>query len=313
MTPPGQPPAYFVRLQTWAALLLPFGLLPFRTSFVFWVIAQALILICGWIWAARRFGIDAAVLAAMFPPAILGIGFGQDAVFVFALVLLSWVLFERGYGFTAGVFLGLCVVKPHLVFVVPLVLIVQQRWRILAGFACGGAIMVGGSVMLGGWHALPRYIAFLSRNAIAWRTERAVNVDAILISFGLPLQLRFILMAAVLAAAILACRRASWATGLTAAMLASFLIAPHTGTYDATSLMVAAWLTAFSAKTFAARALATAFFTPIPWLLQLLGPPWTGLPGLLLLGMLIALAWEPAGAVVRAALVRRIPAPATGH
>ena len=313
LIPPGWHPVYFMRLQTWAALLLPFGLLPFRTAFLFWVMAQALILLSGWIWAARRFGIDAAVLAAMFPPAILAIGFGQDAAFVFGLVLLSWVLFERGYGFAAGVLLGLCVVKPHLVFIVPLALTIQQRWRMLAGFLCGGTVMIGGSVVLGGWQALPRYAAFVRRESVTFRPESAMNVDAILLSAGLPLSLRFVLIAAVLAAVVLVCRRSNWSAGLMAAMLASFLIAPHTGSYDATALMVGAWLTAFSAPKLAVRALATAFFTPIPWLLQLLGRPWSGLPALLLLGLLLAMAWEPAGAALRSALVRRIPAVATGH
>jgi hypothetical protein len=310
--PPGQGPAYFVRLQTWAALLVPFGLLPFRTSFLFWVIAQASILICGWIWAARRFGIDAAVLAAMFPPAILGIGFGQDAVFFFGLVLLSWVLFERGNRFAAGLLLGMCAVKPHLVFIVPLALIIQQRWRILAGFLSGGTVMIAGSMVLGGWLALPRYAAFLGREAIQRRPEREMNVDAILLSMGLPLALRFILMATVLAATILVCRHATWSIGLTAALLASFLIAPHTGSYDATMLLVPAWLIAFSDQKPATRALATAFFTPIPWLLPLLDQPWTGLPALLLLSLLLALAWEPARAALRSAFAWRTPAAATG-
>jgi hypothetical protein len=301
---PGGHTAYFVRLQSWAAMLLPFGLVPFRTSFLLWVIAQAAILVSGWIWAARRFGIDAAILAAMFPPAVLGVAFGQDPAFVFGLMLLSWVLFERGYGFGAGLLLGLCAVKPQLVIVVPLALAIQQRWRILAGFLCGGAAVMGGSMVLGGWQALPRYAAFLGRlsGKLVLRPERAMNVDAILLSTALPLSLRYVLLAAVLAAAVLSCWHSSWSTGLTAAMLASFLIAPHTLSYDTTALMVGAWLTAFSASKLPVRALAAAFFTPIPWFLQLLDQPWTALPALLLLGMLFALAWEPAGAALRAGL-----------
>jgi len=294
LIPPGWHPVYFVRMQSWAALLLPFGLLPFRASFLLWVVAQALILVAGWTWAARRFGIDAAVLAAMFPPAVLGIAFGQDVAFVFGLVLLSWILFERGWGFASGLLLGMCAVKPHLVFVVPLAMLVQQRWRMLGGFACGGTLMLGGSMVLGGWNALPRYVAFLGRvsDALSRRPEREMNVDAILLSAGLPGSLRYVLMAMVLAAVLVACRRSDWATGMTAAMLASFLLAPHTGNYDTTVLIVGAWLTAFSAKKLPVRILATAFFTPIPWLLQLLDAPWTGLPALLLFSLLMALALD---------------------
>ncbi len=292
--PAGRYPAYFVRLQAWAALLLPFGLMPFRTSFVVWVMVQGLILGSGWIWAARRFGIDAAVLAAMFPPAILSIGFGQDTAFWFGLVLLSWILFEHGHPLGAGACLGLCVIKPHLIFVVPVALLIQRRWRMLTGFLSGCAAMVGGSMVLGGWQTLPRYAAFLrgAGGVLLNHHEGEMNVSSILINAGLPLSLRYVLMAAVVAAVVLACRGTGWETGLMAAMLASFLIAPHTGNYDATSLLVGAWLTVFRAATMPVRVLATAFFTPIPWLLQILDPPWTGVPALLLFCLLMAMAWE---------------------
>jgi hypothetical protein len=230
-------------------------------------------------------------------------------------VLLSWILFERGFGFLAGLLLGLCAMKPQLVFMVPLALLIQQRWRMLAGFAFGGVAMVGGSMLLGGWQTLPRYAAFLGRlsGALVLRPERAMNVDAILLSTGLPLPLRSVLMAAVLVAAVLACWRSNWSTGLMAAMVASFLVGPHTLTYDTTALMVGAWLTAFTATKLAVRALAVAFFTPIPWFLQLLDQPWTALPAVLLLGLLLALAWEPARAALRSTALRRVPAPATEH
>jgi hypothetical protein len=293
--PAGWHAIYCVRLQAWAVALLPFGLLPFKASFVAWLAVQALILIAGWIWAARRFGIDAAVLASMFLPALLGIVFGQDPAFWFGFVLLSWILFERGKPFGAGMSLGLCIVKPQLIFLVPIAMLIQRRWRMLAGFLSGCVVVVGGSMLLGGWNTLPRYAAFLGRvstaGALGVRHEREMGVSAILISAGLPLVLRFALMAAAGLALFVASRRSGWETGLAAAMLASFLIAPHTECYDATALMVAAWLMVFLGKTRLARTLAAFFFTPIPWLLQLLDQPWTGVPALLLMCLLSAIAW----------------------
>jgi len=294
--PAGWHAIYCVRLQAWAAVLLPFGLLPFKASFIAWLAVQGLILIAGWIWAARRFGIDAAVLASMFLPALLGIVFGQDPVFWFGFVLLSWILFERGKPFGAGMSLGLCIVKPQLILLVPVALIIQRRWRMLAGFLSGCAVVVGGSMLLGGWNTLPRYAAFLGRvsaaGAMGLRHEREMDVSAILISAGFPIVLRFALIAAVAVALLVACRRSGWEFGLSAAMFSAFLVAPHTETYDTTCLMVAAWLMVFLAKTRLVRTLAAFFFTPLPWLLQLLDRPWTGVPALLLLCLLMALAWE---------------------
>jgi len=302
--PAGWHPIYCVRLQAWAAALAPFGLLPFRAAFVAWLAVQGSILLGGWIWAARRFGIDAAVLASMFLPALLGIAFGQDPAYWFGFVLLSWILFERGKPFGAGLSLGLCLIKPQLIFLVPLALLIQRRWRMLAGFLSGCAAVVGGSMLLGGWNTLPRYAAFLSRvsaaGAMGLRHEREMDVSAILISAGLPLVLRFVLIAAVAAALLVACRRSGWEFGLSAAMLAAFLIAPHTETYDTTCLIVAAWLMVFLAKTRLVRTLAAFFFTPIPWLLQLMDQPWTGIPALLMLCLLGAVAWEQFRAAIPA-------------
>jgi len=295
--PRGWHPIYCVRLQAWAAALLPFGLLPFKASFIAWLVVQGLILIAGWVWAARRFGIDAGVLASMFLPALLGIVFGQDPAFWFGFVLLSWVLHERGKPFGAGLCLGACIVKPQIVFLVPVALIVQRRWRMLAGFVGGCIGVAGASMLLGpGWQTLPRYAAFLGRvsaaGAMGLRHEREMDVSAILISAGLPIVLRFALMALAGFALLLACHRSGWEAGLPAAMLAAFLIAPHTETYDTTCLMVAGWLLVFSGRSWPVRTLAALFFTPIPWLVQLLDAPWTGIPALLLFGMLLALAWE---------------------
>jgi len=295
--PAGWHPIYCVRLQAWAAALAPFGLLPFKASFAAWLAVQGLILLAGWIWAARRFGIDAAVLASMFLPALLGIVFGQDPAFWFGFVLLSWILFERGRPFGAGISLGLCIVKPQLIFLVPVALVIQRRWRMLAGFVSGCIAVVGVSILLGpGWQTLPRYAAFLGRVSVAGamglRHEREMDVSAILISAGLPIVLRFVLIAAVAGALLAACRRSGWEFGLSAAMLSAFLLAPHTETYDTTCLIVAAWLMVFLGKTRLVRALAAFFLTPIPWLVQLLDQPWTAVPALLLLCLLMAIAWQ---------------------
>src|ERR1700719_4251102 len=77
---PARPaPVFFVRPHVYAALLAPLALFPLRQSFIVWVVLQGCILIAIGIWAYRRFGPDALILLALFPPAILSIGFGQDA------------------------------------------------------------------------------------------------------------------------------------------------------------------------------------------------------------------------------------------
>ena len=132
----------------------PFALLPIRPSFVCFVILHAAVLIACWYWAYKRFGPDAVTLAALFPAAIMSFAFGQDVVLFLGLFVLSYYLFEQDRPLLSGFVLGLAFIKPHLMFLIPLVLIIQRRWanprRPGAGGSFGGRHIRGFGRFRGG-------------------------------------------------------------------------------------------------------------------------------------------------------------------
>jgi len=287
---------YFVRPDVYAALLAPLALLPFRGAFAVWIALQMLILCaCCW-WAARRFGPDALPLAALFPLTVFSAAFGQDAVFWLGVLVVGWWLDERGRAFAGGLVFGLVLLKPHLAFLLPLAMMLQRRWRVLAGFALTAASEVLLSCALAGRTGVLTYIHFLrDRQAyLSPHPERMLNTASILRNFGSHSAFAgAMLLVVAVVAAVLAMAAGPWWRALAAAVIGAMVIAPHTIPYDAAWAILPAWLAYFSSRHVAVRAAALLFFTPVPWLLQLLDSPWTVAPALVVLVFLLAMAGEP--------------------
>jgi hypothetical protein len=291
-------PVYFTRPHVYAAFLAPFALLPVRPSFVVWIVWQAAMLLGVWYWAYRRFGSDAVALAALFPPAIMGFAFGQDPVLFLGLIVLSFFLYERKWPMLSGFVLGLVFIKPHLMLLMPVALGLQKRWRMLCGLVIAGIAEAGASIALGGWASVARYLQFLERQQqhLSPTPWRMMNVYAIALNFGIDNRVvSGALVVVVLAAVAAICWRGEWWQGLSAALIGTFLIAPHAYLYDSTLLMLPALLVMFQARNLFVRCVAAAVLTPIPSLLQLAEIPWTGVAAMLLLTLLLSLAGETTG------------------
>ena len=67
-----------------------------------------------------------------------------------ALFILAFELAERSRWFAAGATLALMLMKFHLILLWPVALLVQRRWRMLAGFCATAAALVAICMALGG-------------------------------------------------------------------------------------------------------------------------------------------------------------------
>ena len=165
----------------------------------------------------------------------------------------------------------------------------------LAGLALGGAVEAGISLALAGIGGAKVYLAFL-RNQEGHLTpnpERMLNVHGMMVNLGLESPvIRFALVAAVVVCAIVIARRGEWWEALVAAQIGTILIAPHVFMYDSCLVVLPALLVYFKQSGIAARAAATVFFVPFPYLLQLADKPWTIAPSLAILSLLLALLLE---------------------
>ena len=292
----------FVRPPFYAVLLAPVGALPFESAFWLWIaVGWGVFAVCCW-WAARTFHPDALVLGAMFLPAALGIAHGQDCVLMLAIMTASYALAERDKPVAAGAVAGLAVVKFHLILLFPVLLVVQRRWRMLAGFCTVASICALASVALVGIDGSRAYISLLTRDDIPLLSpgrELMVNGAGTLMNFGVNskgAEFMLALLAVVLAA--IAARGDSWRLYPAAAAGGLFAM-PHTYAYDAAFLLPGLWAVVYRSQSRTARAVAVALCTPIPYGLNLANAPWPAVTPILLLLLLASLAAEP--------LLRRLP------
>ena len=287
----------FVRPPYYAALLAPLAYLPFSTALWAWLGLQSAALVLCWAWAWKRFGPDALVLGFLYLPTAIDIAHGQDCVLMLGILILSYVVLERGLPFCAGLLLALGLAKFHLLVLFPLILAATVHCRLLAGFAAGGAILAVISALLGGRQGVAGYVALLRRNdleRLAPSPDQMINIHAIPATLHLPsLWLSALLVLAVVTLVLVAARRAPRWRWFSAAAAGSLLASPHVYGYDAGLLLLPLWLSVHQSGFRLTRVAATLLIVPLPFLASLAGPPWSLLPCLLLVLFLASLAGEP--------------------
>jgi hypothetical protein len=276
----------------YALLMTPLAWMPVETGYWVWVGVQTLGLFVLWRWIQGRFGWGPLSAAAFFMPLGHGIVHGQDNVFVALLVLASFTLLEKGRDSQAGAIAALALFKWHLLPLLPLAMIIQKRWRMLAGYSAVGATAAVVSMVL----ASPRaYLELLTRQDLARLNpapEMMPNVYGALLNFGASsLQLQ---IGAALALAVLALRPRpvegipfNW---FWAAAAGSLLVTPHCYVYDISLLLVPLLMLGFRTAVRSHRILAIAALLPFPYLVLLLPKPWSVMPALIVLMILLALA-----------------------
>jgi hypothetical protein len=125
----------------WVALLaVPFAGLGPEWGGKAWILLNAVTLGGGLLLAARdRLGALAAFAGV---PAALMVSNAQADGIVVLGIGAAWHLHRRGRDLPAGLALGLALAKPHLVVALAVGLIAGRRWRLLAGWAIAGGLLV---------------------------------------------------------------------------------------------------------------------------------------------------------------------------
>jgi alpha-1,2-mannosyltransferase len=289
----------FVRPPFYALFLAPLAWLPFGPAFWAWLGVQAAVLAGTWAWAFRRWGADALIFGSMYLPTALGIAHGQDCVLILAIVLGAYALANREQHFLSGIVLGAGLIKFHLFLLWPIMLLIQRRWRMLAG-AC--AVVTAESLLsliLAGPGGIAKYVALLRMTGLRHLSpspELMINVRGLAMNLSIDhTAVTGFLTAAAVMMTIAACWRAPLWRAVAAASAGSLLVAPHVYGYDAGLLLAGLWLAMFEGAEQGAsrwpRITAAILLTPVPMLLGLAGPPWAAATPLALLAFLASLAW----------------------
>lgn len=285
----------FVRPPFYALLLAPLAWLPFGPAFWAWLGIQATALAGTWAWAFRRWGADALIFGSMYLPTALGIAHGQDCVLLLWIVLGTYALAYRGKHFLSGVILGAGLLKFHLFVLWPLALLIQRRWRMLAGACAAVTAELLISLLLAGTGGIAKYVALLRMpdlRHLSPSPELMIDARSIALNFGIDsLAVTGLLIAAAVILTVAACWRAPLWRVVAAASAGSLLVAPHVYGYDAGLLLAGLWLALFeSGGARAPRITAAVLLTPVPMLLGLAGSPWAAATPLALLAFLASLA-----------------------
>jgi hypothetical protein len=286
----------FVRPTFYALLLAPLALLPYNAAFTAWITFQSILLIGCFVWALRRFGPNALVFAAFYLPAPLGISAGQDCVEMLLIFILAYELLDRRKPFASGAALAVMLIKFHLILLWPLALLLQRRWRMLAGFCGMAAVEVAASLLLGGIQGAQSYIVLLrnkSLDRLSPSPEMMISSEGFLSNFNIDSGwVGYALVLGVLVVFLWAIRKAPVWRMFALTALASLFIVPHVYAYDGTLLLLPIWLLIFESVSPITRIAATLFSTPIPFGSALAGKPFAVISSASLLTLTLIVAFE---------------------
>ena len=286
----------YVRPPFYLAVLAPLSLFSLHTSFWLWIVSHSLLLIACWLWASRRFGPDALIFGALYLPTALGIASGQDCVVMLAVGIGFYHLADQQKDFPAGAVLALGLLKFHLLLLLPLAMILNKRWRMLAGYAVTGGLLAVSSIALIGFGGVKQYVNLLQAkdlNALLPSPELMINLNGLMAN--LRVESAFVLallVVLVIGVVIIGVRGAPLWRWLSIAVVSSLLITHHVYGYDAGIVLLPVWLAMFLSKSLFSRIAALLLAAPLVFFAGLAGTPWSILPSLSLLAFLFALAVE---------------------
>ncbi len=148
-----------------AWVFAPLTAFPEPVAYVLWVVLSLAALAFAWHIAVPYAGLaklTLLLLAIGLWPVLLTLYFGQPTLIVLALVGVTWWLCVKERPLEAGAVLALATfLKPQAVFLVPVVLLVSGRYRVVGAWAAGVAVLaaltavsLGSSGLIGWWHVV---------------------------------------------------------------------------------------------------------------------------------------------------------------
>lgn len=157
------------------ALLAPLGLLDYDTAQLLWFLIHALILFLGaqllWPLYAPGPALTRRAWIALFSfaPIYLVLLLGQIAPLILAGVIGFLVAVRRGAWFSAGAWLAIATIKPHLLYLFWLALAVwtwrERNWRFGAGLLLTFATMAALPLIFDG-QVYARYLALMADTSV---------------------------------------------------------------------------------------------------------------------------------------------------
>lgn len=280
----------YLRLPVFAFALRPLSALPYRPAYYVWQ-ALSLAALAGFLLLWPEPGRNIVLFAACWSiPLVASIVNGQDVAFVLLFLAAFW-RFHATRPRLAGICLALCSLKFHLFLLLPLVLIAQKKWRVLAWAAAGVVILLGLSTWVSTDHWVPKFIAFTSSARANMHTPLMPNLLAFFA--GLPHAFILEITGGVCIAALVfwLSARSSFSLALSASLLGGLLTSHHAYYSDVLLALPALVFILRETTSMGVRLCGGLLLTPLPFLIYSVTPLAAPVP-LLLMFVLVALAFE---------------------
>jgi hypothetical protein len=235
-----------------AVLFAPFGAVPYSVACVIWgvVTVGSLLLSLALLRnltpsdsPLRRPGVALPILASY--PILEHIGAGQDTGIVLLVVLVGIRLLGAGRPLLAGGVLALSLMKPHLAFLVPIVLLVEKQCAAVLAFALGALSLAGLSIGVAGWQGCAQWLELVLGSAYAdfvqrgqaWKSSSLPGLLSAIVPADAPRAWELVglalgVVAVSLTVIALFRQRRTTLTTWGLALGATCLASPHTMVYD---------------------------------------------------------------------------------
>lgn len=173
-----------------------------------------------------------------YPPFIWSVQYGQDTIFITWALAYSIVLTRQGDDRRAGMLLSLCLVKPHLIWLVPAAYFFCNKRTTAYWFLGSGLLLAAISFLMVGPNGVAEWRELLAAGTTDFEPETMATLRAI----GLQTNIVLAILPAIAigAAFVQACRAGALEQALPIAIVASVLLSPHAYPQDPSSFAVAA-------------------------------------------------------------------------
>jgi hypothetical protein len=160
-------PLFFEHPPFEALLLSPLARFPFRTAYMVWGFTNVAVLLLLIVLLRRhlpwpREDLGYISLWLLFAPLGVALYQGQSSILVLLSYATSFLLLRTDNDFGAGLSLGFGLFKFQFILAFVLILSVQKRWRLMAGFASTSAFLAVLSLIAAGRNGLISYVRLLT-------------------------------------------------------------------------------------------------------------------------------------------------------
>jgi hypothetical protein len=261
----------FFRAPFYAWMLRPLLRLDFARA-LFWLnlaATAAVILLLPRSLGKYRYGFSPLVV--LFLPLYLNFSIEQDGALVLLILSLSLVAESAGLPFLAGAVLALTLEKPSLFLLLPAVIAVQKRFRMLWGYLSCACVLAILSFWIAGPSSVKDYIALVAQYTVT--PEKMPTARGI--AANLHIWMLWPLLTALATAATLwRARTVSFKEAFCIGIAGSLFVSPQSYAHDCSMLLLPVLYYLFHGSPLQ-RVTAALWLIPAAPLAFMLSPPWS--------------------------------------